>query len=404
MWYAAAPVDLPTMASPTASARPSAPRQRLGAILAVLGLLAAAVSLASCSAAAGGTRGARLGDLRLRSPWPGQVTDKRPESFGVGLGLVTWVDKQGYTENFYLGTTTPGRSLEVEVLYPTLSVKAPAVKVLATPAYRFGPYPVIVFAHGYDLDPDTYRALLVSWAEAGYVVVAPFFPDTSTSAVAAQHGADTEGDIFNQPGDVAFVVSQLLKVAAGSPLTRLGYLDHMLELDRLVLAGQSDGGNTVAALMYDHAYAATRQSLPVKPVAVALLSASEMLRAEDVYSPPSGAGPLVLVVQSLTDSCNDPAHSSQLYDMLQGATKWFLLIDNATHLGPYVGLGTAATVVERATVAFFNLATGRPTATPSALHQAGERSGVSTITSVANVPYYPAPPAVEDACSLPAGA
>ena len=93
---------------------------------------------------------------------------------------------------------------------------------LATPAYRFGPYPVIVFAHGFDVDPDTYRALLVSWVEAGYVVVAPFFPDTSLPAIEAQHGVDTEADIFNQPADVAFVVSQVVKAAEGSPLDPRG--------------------------------------------------------------------------------------------------------------------------------------------------------------------------------------
>jgi hypothetical protein len=129
-----------------------------------------------------------------------------------------------------------------------------------------------------------------------------------------------------------------------------------------------------------------------------------MLRAEDVYSLPHGSGPLVLVVQSLTDSCNDPANSSQLYDMLHGATKWFLALDNATHLGPYVGLGTASAVVQQATTAFFNLATGRPKASPSALHEAGYKPGVSSITSAAGVPYYPAPPSVPGACARPAGA
>jgi len=66
--------------------------------------------------------------------------------------------------------------MQVEILYPTLDVKAPAVMPWAPPAYRYGPYPVIVFAHGFDVDPNTYRSLLVSWVEAGYVVVAPFFP------------------------------------------------------------------------------------------------------------------------------------------------------------------------------------------------------------------------------------
>jgi len=106
--------------------------------------------------------------------------------------------------------------MQVEILYPTLGVKAPAVIPWAPPAYVTVRYPVIVFAHGFDVDPNTYRSLLVSWVEAGYVVVAPFFPDTSLAAIEAQHGVDTESDMFNQPGDVAFVVSQVVGAAHGS--------------------------------------------------------------------------------------------------------------------------------------------------------------------------------------------
>ncbi|NNN09190.1 MAG: chlorophyllase, partial [Acidimicrobiaceae bacterium] len=46
---------------------------------------------------------------------------------------------------------------------------------------------MIVFAHGYDVSPDIYSALLNSWVRAGFVVVAPFFPDEKASAVIAQH-------------------------------------------------------------------------------------------------------------------------------------------------------------------------------------------------------------------------
>ncbi|MGA2529192.1 MAG: hypothetical protein ABSG36_08530 [Acidimicrobiales bacterium] len=377
-----------------------APRRTTRTAVTALLFAFGSVALAGCLPAAAGThrtRGSASAKLRRSAVKP-------PALFGVGLGLVTWDDTDASTENFYTGTTTPGRIIKVEILYPSLAVKAPNLRTLATPALRFGPYPVVVFAHGYDVDPGTYRALLVSWAEAGFVVVAPFFPDTSRPAVAAQHGVDTEGDIFNQPADVAFVVSQVVKAADRSPSTRIGYLDGMMNPARIILAGQSDGGASVAALMYDHAYAAVRASMAAKPVAVALLSADEFLRAVDSYSAPSGGGPPVLVVQSLTDACNDPANSALLYNMLKGSTKWFLAIDNATHLGPYAGLGAAASVVEQATVAFFDLAIAKPKASPSVLHQKGERPGLSTITSAASVPLFPAPAPSPGACALPSGA
>jgi dienelactone hydrolase len=401
-------------------ARELTPGKGTARLRVALVVLVAAGSLAACSAAAGGThtgsagRGAAAGhagqlghgrDATSASRGPvGTSRDpvRSPTSFGVGLGIVTWDETQGYTENFYEGTTQSGRVMQVEILYPTLVVKPPAVVPLAMPAYRFGPYPVIVFAHGFDVDPNTYRALLASWAEAGYVVVAPFFPDTSLPAIEAQHGVDTESDMFNQPADVAFVVSQVDKAAKDSPLTRVRYLAGMMNPARLVLAGQSDGGDTIAALMYDHAYASTRASMPIQPVALALLSGAEWTRAQDVYSAPSGGGPPVLVVQSLTDSCNDPAYSSQLYNMLT-ESKWFLALEDATHLGPYVGVSPAAPVVEKVTVGFFDLATGRRNVTTQTLAQEGNQPGISTITSAASVPLYPAPTWVADGCLPPPG-
>ncbi len=364
-------------------------------------LLAAGV-LAACAPAAGVAHaGAADSPAGLASH--ARIRAEHPAAFGVGLRTVTWTEEQGSTENFYEGTSRSGRIMQVEILYPTLAVKPPAVRARAAPAYRYGPYPVIVFAHGFDVDPNTYRALLVPWVEAGYVVVAPFFPDTSLPAVQAQHGVDTESDMFNQPGDVAFVVSRVAGAADGSPPSDAAYLVGLMDPARLILAGQSDGADTVAALMYDHEYAGARASIAVQPAAVALLSGAEWTRAEDAYSVRSGGGPPVMVVQSLTDSCNDPADSSALYNMVTGP-KWFLALEDATHLGPYVGDGAAAEVVARVTVEFFDLEVGRGKVTAAALEREGDQTGVSTITSAPSVPLYPTPAWVPGACSPPPGA
>jgi hypothetical protein len=208
--------------------------------------------------------------------------------------------------------------------------------------------------------------------------------------------------MFNQPGDVAFVVSEVFAAAHGSPPPYAAYLTGLVDPAHLVLAGQSDGADTVAALLYDRAYARVRATMAVQPTAVALLSGAEWTRAEDAYSATRAGGPPALVVQSLTDSCNDPADGSRLYNMLTGS-KWFLALEDATHLGPYVGVSTAAPVVEKVTVGFFDLATGRRDMTPQILEQEGNQPGISTITRAASVPLYPAPTWVADACLLPPG-
>ena len=110
---------------------------------------------------------------------------------------------------------------------------------------------MIVFAHGYDVTPDTYAPLLDAWARAGFVVVAPFFPDEKASAVAAQHEANTEGDLANEPADLVFVTSQVLAASAqrrpGCPI-----LHGLIRPSQVALAGHSDGGDAVAMLAFDH--------------------------------------------------------------------------------------------------------------------------------------------------------
>ncbi len=399
-----------------ATRRDGAPGRNPGKARGTLVVLVAAGLLAACSSAAGvtntatkppqsgvGRAGRSAGAAATGLASHVRVPYKRPAAFGVGMSIATWTEEHGSTENFYEGTSRPGRTMQVEILYPTLASRTRGVTAWATPAYRYGPYPVIVFAHGFDVDPNTYRALLVSWVAAGYVVVAPFFPDTSLAGVQAQHGVDTEADMFNQPADVAFVVSQVVGAAHGSPPPYAAYLAGLVDPARLLLAGQSDGADTVAALLYDHEYARARASMAVQPAAVALLSGAEWTRAGDSYSAPRGGGSPVLVVQSLTDSCNDPADSSELYNMLTGP-KWFLALEDAPHLGPYVGDGAPATVVERVTAGFFDLEVGQGKVTTATLAREGDQPGVSTITSVASVPLYPAPAWVPGACSPPPGA
>lgn len=323
--------------------------------------------------------------------------------FDVGIVTTTWVDPAGSTEDFATGVTTPGRTLKIEIRYPTIAGSPTSETLGATPAFVDGPFPVVVFAHGYDVTPDTYAPLLDAWASAGFVVVAPVFPDTSATAIAAQQGAYTEADMFNQPGDLAFVVRELARatgLAPGPVPSGGGFLRGLVYLPDLAIVGQSDGADTVAALLYDHAYALDDLSLAVRPKAVGLLSGSEWTRAVDRYAAPGPPAPSVLVVQSNTDACNIPAESALLYNLLD-QPKWYLAIDDATHLGPYTGADAAAPVVERVTVEFFAHAFGRTGATSAAIAAAGNQDGISSITSAASV--VPAPTQAEPDSDDPCG-
>lgn len=278
-------------------------------------------------------------------------------AYGVGIARCTFVDSSRTTFDYRSGATVGGRTLVTEIRYPSLSApsRASAGEVAgAAPAYRRGPFPTLFFAPGYDVTPDAYTALLDAWVRAGFAVVAPSFPDTNPTAVSsAGPGKYPEDDIVNQPGDLAFVVRAALHASAASdPACRV--LHGLVNPAELGIAGQSDGGSTVAMLAYDRAPSYAGLSLPVRIRAAAVMSGSEEPGTGPYEATPGD--PALLVVQSATDRCNPPQESTQLYDAIVQKDRWFLTIDRAHHLPPYDGENaTAFAVVARVTTRFFLL-------------------------------------------------
>jgi dienelactone hydrolase len=259
-----------------------------------------------------------------------------PVHFAVGLTQCTFVDGSRSTKHYGSGAITAGRTLVTEIRYPTISPSPGIVETAgASPARRHGPFPLVIFAHGYDLSPDTYRNLLDVWVKAGFVVAAPRFPDTN------QESVDAIGKIFapeaddaNQPGDVAFLVDRALADAVARQ-PECPMLDGLIRPGGAAITGQSDGAVTVDALAYAAAY-----QVPGTPIrAVISLSGG-------TYAAPNGkptpyasvaGGPPLLVTQSATDTCNPPQNSMALYDAITQRRKWFLAINQANHLPPYTG-------------------------------------------------------------------
>src|SRR5665213_1286631 len=139
-------------------------------------------------------------------------------SISVGVARCTFVDPSRSALNYSTRPATVlsrARTLVTEIRYPTQFVAGGPTQINgAQPVPRSGVYPMIVFAHGYDVTPDTYAPLLDAWATAGFVVVAPIFPDETPSAVAAQPGTDTEDDLANEPADLTFVTNAILQASA----------------------------------------------------------------------------------------------------------------------------------------------------------------------------------------------
>ena len=79
------------------------------------------------------------------------------------------------------------------------------VTVIRYPLHVAGPFPLIVFGHGFAVTPAPYAALLRTWAAAGFVVAAPIFPLGNAHAP----GGPDEADIVNQPSDMSLVITRL---------------------------------------------------------------------------------------------------------------------------------------------------------------------------------------------------
>jgi dienelactone hydrolase len=100
-----------------------------------------------------------------------------------------------------------------------------------------GPFPVVLFAHGNNGNPGKLSRLLEAWAGAGYVVAAPAFPLTNDLS----GGPSILLDYLNQPGDMEFVLDELLDRSRA----KTGFLAGRIDRRHIGAGGFSLGGATV---------------------------------------------------------------------------------------------------------------------------------------------------------------
>jgi len=216
--------------------------------------------------------------------------------------------------------------------------------MILTPVGAGDPLPVVVFAHGYDSEPQTYQPLLQSWAAAGYLVVAPASPGSAQDLP----GAPVRTDIAEQARDLSFLITSLLGGAAGA-----------VDPARIAVAGHSDGGSAIAVLALNPAFHDPRIS------SYLVLSGA----LPDGVAGSSGGtaepGRLLVVVGSDDEYGNLPASTAVFTSAAMAKT--LVVADGGGHLGPYLASGPLADEVRAATVQFLN-------------HQAITQEGGSPLT------------------------
>jgi dienelactone hydrolase len=196
-----------------------------------------------------------------------------------------------------------------------------------------GPFPLVVFGHGFASAPSWYRRLLRHWALAGYVVAAPVFPLGNENAP----GGPDESDIVNQPADLSFVITKVLAASADSTSPLAGLVDP----EKVAVAGQSDGATTAFAAAYEKPFYDDR-------IRAALVLSGAMLGPRRLVEQ---TGVPLLAVQGTADRFNEPFYAHRLF-RAAGKPKFLLLLHGAGHLPPYTVPGPQLAAVERVTVAF----------------------------------------------------
>jgi dienelactone hydrolase len=224
------------------------------------------------------------------------------------------------------------------------SIRLPGGRVVARPVTTYvrypgsgtGPWPLVVFGHGYSATPGIYAHLLRAWTLAGYIVAAPLFPLGNEHAA----GGPDESDIVNQPRDMSFVISQILAANRARSSTLHGLVD----TSRIAVAGQSDGGETAFAAAYDVPFRDRRIDAAV------ILSGAQLPGVAFRFVRPSVP---LLATQGTADRVNRPSSTYAFYNAAP-SPKFLLRLSGVGHIAPYTRRSAQLAVVERVTIAFLD--------------------------------------------------
>ncbi len=158
---------------------------------------------------------------------PGAAESRAP--LEVDVVTETFVDPTRPTEGSE-GPDQPERTIVTAIAHPTSG----------------GPYPLVVLSHGFTGHPEEYDEQIPVWAADGFVVAAPAFPLTNRDAPGVEANI---GDVVNQPGDVSFVIDEVL--AAGDDPS--SPLHGLVDPEAIGVVGHSLGAATTWAVSFDTA-------------------------------------------------------------------------------------------------------------------------------------------------------
>jgi predicted dienelactone hydrolase len=283
--------------------------------------------------------------------------------FAVGTLVRALVDTSRPTAAQGSVSAKPSRTLVTTMLYPALGPPGPVARPNAPPDTAAAPFPLVVFAPGSGGAPADFEALLGSWAEAGYVVAAPEFPLTGAHAP----GGGVVADYVSQPGDVRFVIDQMLRAP---PVELAGLVDG----GRVGLAGHSLGGVTTMGVAFNTCCVDPRVR------AVVVMAGSPLPFSGGTYFG-RVASPPALFIQGSADQRVVPDTSVLAYNRAR-PPKALVMILGGTHSSPYQGdqLTPQVDLVARTSVDFLDrYLQGRPVSAAQLRQAVATSGGLATL-------------------------
>lgn len=238
------------------------------------------------------------------------------------VATVTLVDPTRPTAAGVGTPARPDRTLEVTVHRP----EGP------------GPFPLVVFAHGLSGHPDRFTVLFSAWARAGYLVVAPALPLTNDTV---DGSAGNWVDVAHQPGDLSFVLDQVLAGTTDPDSEWFGLVDP----ERVGVAGLSLGGATTYALAFNPCCTDPRPD-------AAMVLAGALFPIGEPYVLD---GRIPLLVMHGTDDASFPYDSAVAAVAGAADPVWFVTMVGGSHVGPFEDVDTPHhAITERVSVDFWD--------------------------------------------------
>ena len=286
--------------------------------------------------------------------------------FAVGERVITITDPSRTVQ--FPGQPRQPRKLVTVIRYPAVGASSETDVAGAVPDRPAGPFPLVIFGHGFTVTPTIYARLLAAWARAGYVVAAPIFPLENENAP----GGPDESDLTNQPRDMSVVITRMIE----ANVDRAGAFHGLIDPRRVAVAGQSDGGDTALAIAYDRYFLdrRVRAAVILSGMEIPGVGGFDFARAGRPQSPP------LLATQGTADTINPPNFTRMFFEAAP-APKYLLQLLGAGHIGPYTDEQPQLGIVERVTIAFLD---GYLKGEPDGVRRmiaAGNVSGVASLES-----------------------